>query len=180
ALLAIEKLQHYDAGHMLLQVGVDAGNRDANAAIGVTNLVAKDLGRDRNERQYCEGDQRHLPVHVQHDDQNARQQEDVLEDGHHSGGKHLVQSIHIAGDPRDQPANRIAVEERDVQPLQVAENLAAQVEHYLLPGPLHYVRLGELQQEAEQQEADIHEGNLRDAGERAWAEEAVEQRVRLG
>ena len=43
---------------------------------------------------------------------------------------------------------------------------AAQIEHHLLPGPLHDVGLRELEQEAEQQDADIHRGNLRDAGQR--------------
>ena len=109
-----------------------------------------------------------------------KQHEDVFEDRDHAGGEHLVQRVNVAGDTRDQPANWILVEECNVQPLQVAEDLAAQVEHHLLPGPLHDVSLRELEQEAEQQDADVHAGNLRDAGQRARAEKAVEQRVGFG
>ena len=57
------------------------------------------------------------------------------------GGEHLVQRVDIAGKPGDQPSHRIAVEEADVHALQVAEDLAAHVEHDLLPGPLHQVGL---------------------------------------
>ena len=65
------------------------------------------------------------------------------------------------------------------RPLQVTENLRPQIEHHLLPGPLHDVGLSELQQEAEQQQANVHSGDLGDAGERIAAEEAVEQRMRF-
>ena len=48
ALLAIEQLQDRHAAHMLLQVGVDPGNRHSDSAVGVTHLVTKNLGRNRN------------------------------------------------------------------------------------------------------------------------------------
>ncbi len=64
-----------------------------------------------------------------------------------------------------------------MKPLQVTENLCAQIEHHLLAGPLHDVGLGKFQQEAEEQQANVHGGDLRDAGKRPRAEEAVEQRM---
>ena len=67
-----------------------------------------------------------------------------------------------------------------MQALQMAEDLAAQIEHHLLPGPLHDVGLRELQQEAEEQQADVHARNLRDAGQRRGAEKAIEQRMGFG
>ena len=101
-------------------------------------------------------------------------------DRHHTGGEHLVQRVYVAGDAGDQTADRILVEERDVQALQMAKDLAAQIEHHLLPAPLHDVGLGELEQETEQQQANVHARDLGDAGERIAAEEAVKQRVRFG
>ncbi len=122
-LLAIEQLQHDDAGHVLLQVGVDPGDGDANAPVAVAHFAAEDRGRVEDERQHGEGDQRQPPAHVQHDDQNAEQHEDVFEDRDHAGGEHLVQRVHVAGDAGDQPPDRIPVEEGDVQALQMAEDL---------------------------------------------------------
>ena len=179
-LLAVEQLQHDDAGDVFLQVGVDLGDGDANAAVAVADLAAEDRGGVEDERQHGEGDQRQPPAHVQHDDENAQQDEDVFEDRDHAGGEHFVQRVHVAGDAGDQAADRVLVEEGDVQALQVAEDLAAQIEHHLLSGPLHDVGLGELEQEAEQQNADVDAGNLRDAGQRPGAEKAIEQGMGFG
>ncbi len=45
------------------------------------------------------------------------------------------------GDAGDQAADGILVVEPDVHALQVAEDLAAQIEHHLLPRPLHEISL---------------------------------------
>ena len=78
-LFAIEKLEHNHAAHMLLQVRIDSGNGHANPPVGIANLVAKNLGGNADQREHGEGDQSQLPVHAQHDGDNAGQHEDVLE-----------------------------------------------------------------------------------------------------
>ena len=168
--LAIEELQHHHAADVLRQVGVDAGDGDADAAIGIANLVAENLGGDHDERQHGKSDQRQLPVHAQHHAENAEEHEEVFEDGDHAGGEHFVQGVNVGGDARDQAADGILVEEGNVQPLQMAENLAAEIEHHFLAGPLHEVGLQELEQETEDQQADIDGRDLRDAGDRTRAE----------
>ena len=42
----------------------------------------------------------------------------------------------------------ILIEEGNVQPLQMTEDLAAEIEHYFLAGPLHEIGLQKLQQES--------------------------------
>ena len=111
----------------------------------------------------AKGDQRQPPVHAQHDGDNQNQNENVLEDGKDARGKHLVQRVHIAGQPGHQAPHRIAVKEADVHPLDVAEDLAAHVEHDLLSGPLHQVGLHELQQVAEHQRGQVDARNLGNA-----------------
>ena len=90
----------------------------------------------------------------------------------HAGGEHLVQRVDVGGDARDQAADGVLVEEGDVQALQVAEDLAAQIEHDFLAGPLHEVGLQELEQEAEDQQSDIDGRDLRDAGDSVRAKPA--------
>ena len=102
-----------------------------------------------DQRQHRQRDQRQLPVHAQHDGDDSGQHEHVFEDRHHAGGEHFVQRVHVGGDARDQPAHGILVVEADVHVLQVAENLVAQIEHHLLPRPLHEVGLQIFEQEAE-------------------------------
>ena len=92
---------------------------------------------------------------MEHDDQDPDQDEDIFKDGDDAGGEHLIQRVDVGGDARDQAADRVLVEEADVHALQMAEDLAAQVEHDLLAGPLHQVGLGEFQSEAEQQQSKI-------------------------
>ncbi len=115
-----------------------------------------------DQRQHGEGDQGQPPVHAQHDDDDQDENEHILEDGEDPGGEHLVQRVHIAGQPGDQPPHRIAVEKAYVHALDVAEDLAAHVEHDLLSGPLHQVGLHKLEQIAEHQRGQVDAGDLGD------------------
>ncbi len=75
--------------------------------------------------------------------------EDVFEDGEDAGGEHLVEGVDVGGEAGDEAADGVAVEEGDVHALQVAEDLAAQIEHDLLAGPLHEVGLEGLEDVAD-------------------------------
>ena len=164
--LAVEKLQHHHAAHMFLQICVDTRDGNANPAIGIPHLVPENLCREHNERQHGEGDQRQFPVHAQHDGQNAGQYEQVFKNRDHAGGEHFVQRVHIGSDARDQPSYGILVIKTDMHPLQMTEDLAAQVEHDLLPGPLHEVGLQEFEHEGEDQQPEIDPRDLRDSLQR--------------
>jgi len=63
----------------------------------------------------------------------------------------FVQDVNIGRHPCDQPPDRIAVEECDIQPLQMGHQLAAQVEHGALAGVLHDVGLAERRKKAADQ-----------------------------
>ncbi len=155
---------------MLLQVRVDTRDGDADAAVGIAHPVTENLGRHHDKGQDCKGDQRQLPVHAQHHAQDSEEHKEVFEDGNHAGGKHLIQGVHIGGDACHQASNRILVEEGNVQPLQMAEDLAAEIKHHLLAGPLHEVGLQELEQKAEDQQPDVDDRDLCNSGDGARAE----------
>jgi hypothetical protein len=53
----------------------------------------------------------------------------------------IVDGVHVGGKPGDEAAHGMIVKEADVHALHVAEDIAAQVEHDLLAGPLHQVGL---------------------------------------
>ena len=95
-------------------------------------------------------------------DQNAGKHEDIFENRNHARGEHFIERVDIGRNPRDQASHGILVEEADVHVLQVTENLAAQVEHDFLSGPLHVVGLQEFEQEAKDQQAHIDAADLRD------------------
>ena len=122
---------------------------------------------EQDEREDGEGQQGEPPAHAQHDEDDAGENEDVLEDGEDAGGEHLVEGVDVGGEPRDQPADGIAIEEGEVHALQVAEDLAAQVEHDFLAGPLHQPGLERLKPIAEEQGHQPNQGQLGDAGPRA-------------
>src|ERR1700728_509982 len=168
--LAVEKLQHDHAADVLLQIRINAGDGGANAAVRIAHLVAENLSRHHDEGQNREGNQRQLPVHAEHDAENSHQHKDVFKDGNHAGGEHFIQRVNVSSDARDQAADRILVVKSHVHALQVAENLATQVEHYFLPGPLHEVSLQELEHEGDAQEAEINGGNLLDPAPRLRAQ----------
>ena len=140
-LLAVEQLQDDDPGDVLLHGSVDLGNRHADAAITVADPVAEDFRTDEDKRKDGEGDQGQLPVHVEHDAENAGEHKNVFEDRDDAGGKHFVQRIDVGGGACDETTDRILVEECDMHALQVAEDFGAEIEHRLLSRPLHVIRL---------------------------------------
>ena len=111
---------------------------------------------------------------LQHDDDDEGQHEDVFEDGEDAGGEHLVERVDVGGDAGDEFADGVAVEEGGGHALQMAEDLAAQIEHDLLPGPLHHVGLQEFEDVGDEQRAEVEEADLRDAGHGMRAEMAGE------
>ena len=172
------------AADVLLHVAVDPGDGGANAAVALAHMVAEDAGDVQDRRQDGECQQRQPPVHAQHDDDDEGEGEDVLEDREDAGGEHLVEGIDVGGDTRDQPADRVMVEEAGRHALDVAEDLAAQIEHDLLAGPLHQVGLDKLQDIGNEQRAEIEQAKLGDAGHWPRAEmvgqpgELLRRRVR--
>ena len=56
---------------------------------------------------------------------------------HHARGEQLVEHVDVVGDARHQPARPGCGRRSERQPLQVAEELHAQVEHDRLADPLH-------------------------------------------
>ncbi len=80
ALFAVEQLQHQHAGDRFLQEGIDARNRNPDTAIGIAHLVAEDLGRVDDERKHGKGQERKLPIHVQHDGKDEREHEYIFKD----------------------------------------------------------------------------------------------------
>ena len=180
AAFAIEQLQHHHARDVLLQKGVDAGNRYSDATIRVAHFGAKDHGGPKNQGQHGESDERQLPVHAQHDGQDTGQHKHVFKNRHHPGSEHFVQCVHVGGDARDQSSHRILVVKANVHLLEVTENLAAQIEHYFLSGPLHEIGLQEFEAETKHQQADVDRRNLRDPNQRSAAEPPVKWRVRTG
>jgi len=179
-LLTVEELQHHDPANVFLQISVDARDRHAYATVGLAHFAAEDHRRPKDQRQHRKGDERQPPLDPQHDAKNAGKHENVLEDRHHAGGEHFVYGVDVGRNPRDESSYRVAIEERDVQPLHVRENLAAQIEHGFLADPLHVVSLEELHEEADGQQRDIDRGDLRNPNDRLGAEPGVEQGMMAG
>ena len=48
---------------------------------------------------------------LQHDDDDEGEDEDILEDGEHARGEHLVECVDVGGDAGDEAADGIVVEE---------------------------------------------------------------------
>ena len=107
-----------------------------------------------DQRQHGEGDERQPPVHPQHHRHDADEREHVAEDRDDARGEQVVQHVDVGGDARHQPADRVAVVVAQVEPLQVAVDRHAQVEHDPLPGQLHRPGLQVLGGERDDQDGD--------------------------
>ena len=134
---APEQLHRRHPGDVLLQKRVDARDPAAHDAVRLADVAPEPLRDEDDERQHGEGDQRQPPVHPQHHAHDADEREHVAEDRDDAGREQIVQHVHVGGDARHQPADRIAIVVLQVEPLQVAVDRHAQVEHDALAGQLH-------------------------------------------
>ena len=93
-----------------------------------------------------EGEQGQPPLDGEHDNGHDGEHEEVVDDGQDAVGEHVVDGVNVGGEAGDQAADGVDVKEADVHALHVAEDVAAQIEHDLLAGPLHEVDLEELEE----------------------------------
>ncbi len=152
---ASEQLHGRHSGDVLLQERVDARDPRPHGAIGLAYVRAEPLGDHGDQRQHDEAGQGQTPVHAEHHDHDPGQREDVAEDGDDAGREQLVEHVDVACHPRHQPADRVAVVEAQVQPLQVRVQLHPQVVHDALAGQLHHPGLHVLERERTGQDRQV-------------------------
>ena len=177
ALLAIEELQHYDSGDVLLQVSVNFGDGHADAPVALLHGAAEDQGsydHDRHGRHQNTGEQR---AHAVHDDDDESEHHQIAEDRHQAGREEVVEHVDVGGHAGYQAAHGIAVVEGEVEPLQMFHELLAQVEHGELAGLLHQVGLGELGDKRCHQDGDVEQGDARESGPGVGGQPGIDRRV---
>ena len=148
-----EELDGGDAGNVLIEERVQPRQEPSDLTIRLAHVLAEPHRRQRNERQDGEGDQRESPVHEEHRRHDADEHEHVAEDGDESRGEQIVERVDVGRDPRHQPADRIAIVEAEVEPLEVAVHLHPQRVHDALPDGLKDVRLAVLASEPGDEQA---------------------------
>ena len=90
-------------------------------------------------------------------------------------GEEVVQHVDVRGDARHQPADGVAVVVAQIEPLQVAVDRHAQVEHDPLPGQLHRPGLDVFGGECADQDRQIQRGEPVEPGEAADGDVAVDR-----
>ena len=141
ALLAGEELDDGHALERLLQERVQPGEPRAHHAVGVARTQAEVRGGQRQERHQGERHQRELPVHPEHDDDDAGEDEHVAHHRHHPAGEQLVDGLHVVHHARHEPPDGVPVEEARIELLEVAEEGVPEVAHHPLAGELGEIGL---------------------------------------
>ena len=132
---------------MLLQVRADARDRHANAPVALRHAAAKHHRGQDHERHHGQHDRGEQRAQGEHNRENEHQDEHVAQDRHQARCKQVVEHVDVGSHAGDQAADRVAVVEAQVQPLEMRHQLAAEVEHGELADVLHEVDLAELEQE---------------------------------
>ena len=147
--LASERLDDTHAGDVLGERRGDK-RRSARARGGTrgstrirNHAVASDDQRQDRQRR-----EREPPVEDQDEhDRGADEEQGVLDEAGDAVGDELVERFDVVRDPADDRAGAVALEEAEREPLQVREQLVAQVGEDALPDPARLVGLGRRQHE---------------------------------
>ncbi len=161
--LAVEQLHGAHARDVLLQHRVDARDPDAHLAVERAHVRPEPLRDNGQQRQHGEAHQREPPVHQQQGDDDACERQHVAEHRDNAGGEEIVERVDVGSHACHEAADGIAVVVAEVELLQMAVNLAAQVEHDLLPDLLQRVGLVEFQHEQPGERREQHAGNRAEA-----------------
>ena len=129
---APEQLHEPDPAYPLLHERVDPREPTANFAVCIAHLQAEQPAHPEDERDHRERREREPPVGDEHHRADRREREQVAQSRHHPRREQLVERLDVPRHPRHQAPHRGSVEVRDRQPLQVREQLGAQVLHHAL------------------------------------------------
>ena len=140
--LAAERLDDADAGDVLLQRGGDLGQPLSGAAVGARRVAAEQRGGDRHPREHGQRRQRQLPVQVEQHQRGADQRDGVLKQGGGAVCDQRLQRLDVVGQARDDDAGAGALEEAQVEPLDVLEQVDAEISEDPLADPAGQVALG--------------------------------------
>ncbi len=151
--LAAEDLDDAHPGDVLLEEGVDRGDRLSHAPVARPHLVAEDHRRDEQEREHDEGDERETEVQVAEHHHDPEEGEDVEKDRDRPRGEHFVQDFDVVREPRHEPPDGVLVEVRHFLALQVAEDLHPHVVHHALADVGHEVDLDVARDERDDENA---------------------------
>ncbi len=158
--LAVEGLHDAHAGDVLGEGGRDEAEPLADGAVGACGDDAEERRRDRHEREDCERGECEPPVEGEEDRGGADEDERVLEEARDAVRDELVERLDVVRETADQDARAIALVEAEREPLQVAEELVAQVGEDALAGPAREVRLCAAHYPAENAGGDEDEHDL--------------------
>ncbi len=141
AALAAERLHDARACEILGERRRHVGEPLAHAPVGARRVDAEERRRERHQREQRERREREPPVEVDQHARRAEQEQRVLHARGETARDELLERVDVVGQARDQPAGAIALEVAELEPLDVREEVAAQVGEHALADPGREVRL---------------------------------------
>jgi hypothetical protein len=147
-------LQNPHAGDVLGERGGDCAERLPHLAVRAPRALAEDRGRDHQRRDHGQDREGQAPVEQEEHDDRAAEHERVLDERGESVRHELIESLDVVRQAADQDAGAVALVEAEGQPLQVAEEVVAQVGEDPLARPPREVRLGVRADDPEEAGAD--------------------------
>ena len=163
--LARERLHDAHAGDVLRQRRGDEPEPLAHVRVRARGVPAEDDGRDAHERDDRACREREPPVEDEQQHGRADERERALHERRHAVGDELVDRLHVVREAADDHARPVALVEAEREPLQVREELVAQVGEDPLPDPAGEVRL------------DVRHAPVRETGGDEDADDELELRA---
>ncbi len=139
--LAREELDHAHALERLLQEGVHPGQPGADHPVAVPRAHAEVRRGQHQQGHQRERDEGQLPVHPEHDHDDAGEDDHVAQERHDPAGEQLLDRLPVVQDPGHQPPDRAPVVEARVLALEMREQRRAQIVDDALAGELGEVGL---------------------------------------
>ena len=139
--LARERLDDAHARQVFGEGRGDEPEPLADALVGVVRTDAEPARRDAHEREDDERRESETPVEQEKHDDRADEDERVLHEARDAVGDELVERLDVVRDAADRRAGAIALVVAEREPLEVAEELDAQVGERALADPARVVRL---------------------------------------
>ena len=161
---APHRLAEQDPGdrERLLDEARDVGERLLGRLRDPPSLLADAARQEHEERDQREGEQRQLPAEQDHPDHRREHRRDARDD---RGGRvrdDALDAADVVGDARLHLARARAGEEREREPLQVAEDRGAQVVHHALADLVREQRLPDAEHAVDDRDHDHPGGEHRD------------------
>ena len=156
----LKELNHFDAREIFMEKRIHLGNPQTDLPKHISGSTAEEEGGGQDQGDDRKRDEGELSVEVKQEEDDPDHQKNIFQKINEDRSKHLMDILDVIRQSGHQSSDRISIEKRDREVLEMGENPHPEVMHHFLTCDLHRINLREIHPEIDDENEYNEEGNV--------------------